>query len=620
MKKIFLIVAVLMLATPALAVDVDVWAEQGDDANKVEIWYSVDPVPADCEDGNKPRAFGLNITVTDGNIIDINVPFEGECDDVNRGYGIFPGTITISDGSPGPWGTPVAPDDAPGAEDTGLDTNTIVVEMGSLYEDDNCPDPCALLFTITVNLDCSVCITGNTARAGPDGVVLENLGEVAVDFGDCLVVDQVSRFVPDVVGTPLADANDAIEAEDLVVGSITWVCGNLIAEAGSVTMTEPEALTEVEQGTEVHLWVSRGDCDFGDADDPPYPTLLASNGAGHVTTGVILGVNRDAELDGQPSPNADLDDNTGVPDDEDGITNLLITPVGGTVTVTVTADCNLNAWIDFNDNGDWDDPGEQIFTDKSLLLAGSPHVLLFAVPAYAAREESLVSRWRVNYAGGLTYTGLADDGEVEDHIVQVVCHVPDVVDEPNLVARAMILANGLNIGTVTAECNDLIADGNVISTDPPYCTSPECGSIVDIVVSTGPCEEECFPSDHNDYAQWLKAGKPECWCDPNQCYGDADLLREVTKAGSWQVSSDDLNYLSDGWQRPDGQDGVVYTWEQWRCADFDHVEEATKAGTWRVSSEDLNILSWNWQDDNHINPPDPNYGPLNRSDCVTRGH
>jgi len=132
--------------------------------------------------------------------------------------------------------------------------------------------------------------------------------------------------------------------------------------------------------------------------------------------------------------------------------------------------------------------------------------------------------------------------------------------------------------------------------------------------------EECFPSDHNDYAQWLKAGKPECWCDPNQCYGDADLLREVTKAGSWQVSYEDLNILSDGWQRPDAQDGVIYPWTTWRCADFDHEEEVTKAGTWRVSYGDLNILSWNWQDDNHVNPPDPNYGPVNRSDCVTRGH
>jgi len=174
--------------------------------------------------------------------------------------------------------------------------------------------------------------------------------------------------------------------------------------------------------------------------------------------------------------------------------------------------------------------------------------------------------------------------------------------EPNEVTLS-VDTTGLEYGTY--ECDMNVSDPNAEN-------SPQ---IVTVMLNPG-----CFPSDHDDYAQWIKAGKPDCWCDPKQCYGDADLMGEVTKAGSWQVSSTDLSLLSDGWQRPDGQDAGVYTWEQWRCADFDHVEEVTKSGTWRVGFEDLNILSWNWQDDNHINPPDPNYGPLNRSDCVTRGH
>ena len=331
MKKIFLIVAVLMLATPALAVDVDVWAEQGDDVNKVEIWYEVyDPVPVDCNDGNRPRAFGLNITVTDGNIIDINVPFEGECDDVNRGYGIFPGTITISDGVPGPWGTPVAPGDAPGAEDTGLDTNTIVVEMGSLYTDNNCPDACDMLFYIVVNLDCNVTIAGNAARTGTGsggkGVVLENLAEVEVHFPvSPFVVRDVSRWVPDVVNLEQVIAEAEIDACDLVVGDITQVC-SLTIIAGNVISTDPEAGIEVEQGTEVDMVVSLGECDFGDANDPTYPTLLASNGAVHlIAAGVYLGpgpqgTSIDAELDGQPNGTATGDDIAGTSvDDEDGV-------------------------------------------------------------------------------------------------------------------------------------------------------------------------------------------------------------------------------------------------------------------------------------------------------------
>ncbi|NCQ30457.1 MAG: hypothetical protein GW802_24070, partial [Armatimonadetes bacterium] len=38
----------------------------------------------------------------------------------------------------------------------------------------------------------------------------------------------------------------------------------------------------------------------------------------------------------------------------------------------------LNAWIDINHDGDWDDPGEQIFTNRSLTAA--VHDLTFAIP------------------------------------------------------------------------------------------------------------------------------------------------------------------------------------------------------------------------------------------------
>jgi len=368
-------------------------------------------------------------------------------------------------------------------------------------------------------------------------------------------------------------------------------------------MTEPEALTAVPEGYEVDLWLSLGECDFGDADDPTYPTLLASNGARHVATGVILGAFRDTEGDGQPNPAATLDDTTGAPDDEDGVAFGVITPLGGFVTVTVTADCNLNAWVDWNTDGDWDDAGEQVFTDETLLLAGSPHVLPITPAAGAARNTNLVSRWRVNAAGGLAYTGVADDGEVEDYnSLQVVCHVPDVVNDPNLAAQAELIANGFEIGNVTAECNDLIPDGNVISTDPPFCNYPECGSVVDIVVSTGPCEEECY-AGQPDYDVWVAVGKPECWCYPRQCHGDADgKVQGGGPAGLRYVDTDDLDILAAGWQvkeppkgpgiqsitGPNGDPGA--------CADFAHnVQGGGPAGLRYVDTDDLDILALYWQ-------------------------
>ncbi len=57
--------------------------------------------------------------------------------------------------------------------------------------------------------------------------------------------------------------------------------------------------------------------DFGDAPDPTYPTLAASNGAHHpFDAELYLGASVDGETDGQPTINADGDDLDGT-DDED---------------------------------------------------------------------------------------------------------------------------------------------------------------------------------------------------------------------------------------------------------------------------------------------------------------
>lgn len=516
MKKIFLIVAILMLATPAFAVTVDITARAGEDANKVEIWYEVTtPVLVDCNDGNRPRAFGLNVSVTDGNIVDVCAPFVGEGNSSATGFGIFPGTIEIAGGEVTNYDsesyTLVAPSDDPGASGTGLDTNTIVAEMGSLYTGANCPDPCAMLFYIVVNMDCNVNVAGNAARTGTGsparGVVLESLGAVTVNWPSPYPVTGVSRFVPNVVNQTQADANDAIVAEDLVVGSITYVC-DLTISAGNVTMTEPEAGIEVPQGTEVNLWVSLGQCDFGDADDPTYPTLLASDGARHIIGGVNLGANVDAEADGQPNATATGDDIAGAtPDDEDGVLiGILAKGVNNNVTVIASGAGYLNAWLDKNADGDWADAGEQIFTDT--LLAAGGNALTVAVGC-GDTSGPTVSRWRftsyIPVSPDANYTGLETDGEVEDHNVVIACHVPDVCGLLPADACDAIEAGCFVFGSTSYECNDFVDACDVIRADPPYCTYPECGTVVDIVVSTGPC-----------------ATYPACWDWVAQCEGDSD--------------------------------------------------------------------------------------------------
>lgn len=158
--------------------------------------------------------------------------------------------------------------------------------------------------------------------------------------------------------------------------------------------------------------------DFGDAPDPTFPTLLTNNGARHVVDGVTyLGTSVDAEANGQPSLVA-LGDDMGPIDDEDGVTFTSLVIPGNYATVAVTASVAgmLNAWIDFNGDGDWDDSDEQIFTDRSLTVG--PNNLQFWVPL-GSSIGMRIGRFRFSTVGGLGYSGLAPNGEVEDHAVSL---------------------------------------------------------------------------------------------------------------------------------------------------------------------------------------------------------
>ncbi len=187
--------------------------------------------------------------------------------------------------------------------------------------------------------------------------------------------------------------------------------------------------------------------DFGDAASSSqsgfaatYPVTLSDNGARHTNTGPVLGLSREAELDGVNSVDASFDDDNGS-DDEDGVTFLspiIASPTGAsTASVEVqlsnaNATANrLDAWIDFNRDGDWSDPGEQIFANFDLGTTDGVQTLTFSVPQdTGANVENGYSfaRFRVSTGGGLGVIGFAPNGEVEDHRVAIVTADPFIVD------------------------------------------------------------------------------------------------------------------------------------------------------------------------------------------------
>ena len=165
--------------------------------------------------------------------------------------------------------------------------------------------------------------------------------------------------------------------------------------------------------------------DFGDAPEP-YPTEIrnagdgAIHGASHwMDERFHLGEKVDAEPNGRPHEIARGDDNNNV-NDEDGVRFTSALRVGETATLEVTASSNegfLNAWLDFNADGDWDDPGEQIFTNRRL--AAGINQLEIVVSADVNLVRRTFARFRYSTETDLGPTGSAQNGEVEDYAVAI---------------------------------------------------------------------------------------------------------------------------------------------------------------------------------------------------------
>jgi hypothetical protein len=163
--------------------------------------------------------------------------------------------------------------------------------------------------------------------------------------------------------------------------------------------------------------------DFGDAPDPFYPTLLANDGARHILqSGLFLGALIDAEPDGQPGQQA-LDDDTNNLADEDGVSfaGNLVRGSNMQFNVVASGSGNLNAWIDFNQDGIWSGPDEQIAADLALVM-GTNHVGVL-IPSNAIPGETY-GRFRFSSSTGLQPLGVADDGEVEDYAFTVYQTAP----------------------------------------------------------------------------------------------------------------------------------------------------------------------------------------------------
>lgn len=199
--------------------------------------------------------------------------------------------------------------------------------------------------------------------------------------------------------------------------------------------------------------------DFGDA-PAPFPTQGAGAASHGFLVGLHLGDNIDFEPDGQRAPDGSAtgDDINGAPlpgggvvDDEDGIVlskplnpdNPVDNQIRVTATNTTGRPARLQGWIDFNNDGDWLDNGEQIVRDR-IVAGGAPQFIDFVVPTTAVRGELLNARFRYGFETGIGPAGAAGAGEVEDYQFQIQPQAGLAVDDNFQVPRNSV-ANRLDV-------------------------------------------------------------------------------------------------------------------------------------------------------------------------------
>ncbi|MBB3839834.1 hypothetical protein FHS57_003845 [Runella defluvii] len=211
--------------------------------------------------------------------------------------------------------------------------------------------------------------------------------------------------------TVLVNGDLKVENNEEFTATINFVIATPISSSAFVLTGSPQTGT-----------INNDELDWGDAPTAAqsgfassYPTTLANSGARHKLApgGVFLGATVSADLDGQPTLTAN-GDATG--DDGVILPSAFIINTTGSVTVTASAVSKLDAWIDFNRDGDWDDANEKVANGFDLVVGNNTVPVI--VPA--ASLGTSYARFRVSTSGGLSPTGEATDGEVEDYQVTIL--------------------------------------------------------------------------------------------------------------------------------------------------------------------------------------------------------
>ena len=307
-----------------------------------------------------------------------------------------------------------------------IGTNTIVADLSITKENS--------LAHIFPGQDFDYTVTAY--NDGPSAVTGADVSDTIPDELQCDAWTCSASVGASCTASGSGDINDTV---DLASGaSVTYTLGcqfgdnsppQIVTNTASITPPDGTIDPDLDNNNTDDI-DSAGLVDTGDAPSPPYQTLLVGgvDGARHLQVGAggpRLGSAWDADSAAHSDPDALGDDNDGI-DDEDGVvfTSDVVAGENATVDVIASEAAVLDAWLDFNGIASWG-PAEKIF--DGVAVSVGVNSLTFAVPG-SAKAGTSFARFRISSSGIELPTGVASDGEVEDHEVFIFDDVLPIAD------------------------------------------------------------------------------------------------------------------------------------------------------------------------------------------------
>jgi len=285
-----------------------------------------------------------------------------------------------------------------------------------------------------------------------------NAVDIVISTGVCI-------SVPDMVGKPQAEAEALLTGAGLVVGTITSQCNDVIQQGNIISHTPP-AGTEVSSGSSVNIVVSVGACisvpDLLGKTEPEVQTLLTSN---NLELGAVVQQCSDTVAQGHVIS-------------QEPAEGSILSPGEKVDIVVSNGPCHVNVP---NGIGKTQSEITTILTTAGLVLGKVSQQCNDVVPSGKIINQTPSPGTQVEI------------GSAVDILVSIgpcVVAVPNVIGKTETEVRSILSTTNLVLGSINQQCSNTVPSGQVINQLPVGGTEVSWGSIIDIVISTGPCTRQ----------------------------------------------------------------------------------------------------------------------------------